>query len=179
MSSNLESAKAAIEAEIAHAKQGLAHFVARIEALEKTVAHLVTVDGGVLDTKPFTAKPVAKSKADAAPKLAKSTKATKSAKPTSAEVVAKPVKPAKPATKAKGGNQLPFTGGDYWTGLVTVEPKSASEILDAAIAKLGFKPTKEHKKKLAGRMTFALNALVKAGKIKDSGTGRARRFFKG
>ncbi len=176
MSSNLESAKAAIEAEIAHAKQGLSHFNARIEALEKTIAHLVTVDGGVLDTKPFTAAPVAKSKGQAVAKPVTSTKAEKAAKPAKAEKSATKAKPAKPA---KRGNQLPFTGGDYWVDLLDVEPKSASEILDAAIGKLGFKPTKEHKQKLAGRMSFALNDLVKVGKIKDSGAGRARRFFKG
>ena len=180
MSTNLESAKAAIEAEIAHAKQGVAHFLLRVEALEKAIAHLVAVDGGVLDVQPVAATPLAKAKASKA-KVAKS---ITRAKLLTADVATKPVESPKSATKgkatkpAKGGKELPFTGGDYWVNLLDVEPKSASEILDAAIGKLEFQPTKEHKQKLAGRMTFSLNALVKTGKIQDSGTGRARRFFK-
>jgi hypothetical protein len=166
--SNLESAKAAIAAEIAHAKQGVAHFLSRVEALEKALLHIVAVDGGILDAQPAAAMPVAKSKAQAKAKAV-------AAKPVKSTKTAKPVKPAK---AAKGVNDLPFTGGDYWTDLLAVEPKSASEILDAAVSKLGFTPTKEQRQKLAGRMTFALNALVKAKKIQDSGSGRARRFFK-
>jgi hypothetical protein len=50
--------------------------------------------------------------------------------------------------------------------------------LQAAIDKLGFTPSKTQVKKLAQRMTFSLNALVKANKIKDSGSGRNREFFK-
>jgi len=149
--SNLESAKAAIEAEIAHAKQGMAHFYARVEALEKALLHIVAVDGGVLDTQAAAGTPVVKT--------AKS-------------------KPAKYVKKAKGGKELPFTGGDYWPGLITAHPQSGAEILQAAIGKLGFEPTKEQVLKLTQRATFAINALVKAGKIQDSGKGRERRFFK-
>ena len=50
--------------------------------------------------------------------------------------------------------------------------------LEAAIGKLDFEPTKPQIQKLSGRMIFAINALVKTGKIRDSGSGRARRFFK-
>jgi hypothetical protein len=50
--------------------------------------------------------------------------------------------------------------------------------LKAAVSSLTFTPTKLQTQKLAGRMTFALNALVKANKIQDSGKGRERRFFK-
>ncbi|MFI4939085.1 MAG: hypothetical protein ACHP7O_01870 [Burkholderiales bacterium] len=163
--SNLASAKAAIEAEIAHAKQGLNHFMSRIEALEKTIAHLVSVDEGVLGARSIAAKPVAKVNAKAV-----------AAKPAEAE---KSVKLAKASKSASGGHELPFTGGSYWTDLLTDEPKSAPEILAAAIENLGFTPTKEQSQKLAGRMTFSLNALVKANKIQDSGSGRERRFFKG
>jgi hypothetical protein len=73
---------------------------------------------------------------------------------------------------------LPFTGGDYWTNLLSDQPKSGPEIFKSAIAQLGFTPSKEQIAKLGGRMTFALNTLVKAKKIKDSGSGRERRFFK-
>jgi len=50
--------------------------------------------------------------------------------------------------------------------------------LKSAIDKLGFTPTNTQIKKLTQRMTFALNALVKANKIQDSGAGRERVFFK-
>jgi hypothetical protein len=73
---------------------------------------------------------------------------------------------------------LPFTGGDFWENLVHDEPRSFPEVLEAAISKLGFEPTKPQVQKLSGRMIFAINALVKTGKIRDSGSGRARRFFK-
>ena len=147
MSSNIEAAKAAIEAEIEHAKRGVAHFLARIETLEKTIGHLVGVDGGVLDIQ--------------------------------RAVTATANKPAKARKSVKVGEGLPSTRGDFWVDLLVSEPKSASEVLDAAIGKLGIAPSDTDKKKLAQRQTFALNALVKAGKIKDSGSGRARRFFKG
>ncbi len=152
--SNLESAKAAIEAEIAHAKQGVEHFFARVEALEKALLHIVAVDGGVLDTQGVVEIPVVKS--------AKS----------------QPAKYVKKAKGAKGETDLPFTGGDYWPDLITTQPQSGAEILHAAINKLGFEPTKAQVLKLTQRATFAINALVKAGKIQDSGKGRERRFFK-
>ena len=155
--SNLESAKAAIEAEIAHAKQGVEHFFARVEALENALLHIVAVDGGVLDTQPVVGTPVVK--------------AAKS-KP------AKYVKKAKGAKATKGEKDLPFTGGEFWPDLITAQPQSGAEILHAAIGKLGFEPTKAQVLKLTQRATFAINALVKAGTIQDSGKGRERRFFK-
>ncbi|HCE08693.1 MAG TPA: hypothetical protein DEQ40_08865, partial [Oxalobacteraceae bacterium] len=73
---------------------------------------------------------------------------------------------------------LPSTGGDYWPNLLTEQGQHSSEILKSAIDKLGFTPTNTQIKKLTQRMTFALNALVKANKIQDSGAGRERVFFK-
>jgi len=154
--SNLESAKAAIEAELAHAKEGFAYYQSRIEAIEKMLAQLANVTG-------------AKSGTSA---IGKGAKKTVSAKHTKA------AKGKRADKDAVGGDKLPFTGGDYWTNLVTERPQSVSEILSAAVAKLGFTPSKEQTQKLAGRMTFALNALVKTKKIQDSGSGRDRRFFK-
>jgi hypothetical protein len=158
--SNLESARAAIEAELSHAKQGLAFYHSRIEALEKMVAQLANVSGS-----------------NDAPHGALAAKAKRGRK--AAAKLAKPAKlEKKKGRRESGGTGLPFTGGDYWPNLVLEEPRSASEILAAAIASLSFTPTDVQTKKLAGRMTFALNALVKAGKIQDSGSGRDRRFFK-
>ena len=74
--------------------------------------------------------------------------------------------------------ELPSTGGDYWKNLVGAEPKSGQAILAEAVNGLGFTPTKAQVSKLLNRMTFALNSMVKAGAIQDSGSGRERRFFR-
>jgi hypothetical protein len=158
--SNLESAKAAIEAELFHAKEGLAFYSTRIEALEKTLSQLASVTGE-----------------SAAPTAAIADVAKRGPKVAAGKHV-KPAKKKKDVKEVADGNELPFTGGDYWSNLVTDQPRSASEILEAAIAGLGFKPTKTQIQKLSGRMTFAVNALVKTKKIQDSGSGRDRRFFK-
>lgn len=157
--SNLESAKAAIQAELSHAKKGLAFYHSRIESLEKMLTQLASVSGSI----------------DASSEA--STLKTKRGRK------AGPVKATKQAKKrggrdSSGGTELPFTGGDFWPNLVLEQPRSASEILEAATSSLGFTPSKLQAQKLAGRMTFALNALVKAKKIQDSGKGRERRFFK-
>jgi hypothetical protein len=181
--SNMDAAKAAIEAELAHTREGLAFYSLRIEALEKTLSQLSGIASGlsyvpnVVDITPAKGKPKVGS--------AKPAKATESPLPT-AEQPVKPAKAIKAPTKAKkqkgvkatGGNELPSTGKDFWPNLVTTEPKSASDILSAAIAGLGFKPTKAQVQKLAGRQTFAINSLVKTKAIQDSGKGRERRFFK-
>jgi hypothetical protein len=154
---NLQSAKAAIEAELSHAKKGLAFYHSRIDALETTLSHLASVIGANVAVSAAVVNGSSKSAAG---------------KP------AKPQKNKKGVKESAGANELPFTGGDFWSSLAINQPRSASEILDAAVGKLGFTPTKEQIQKLSGRMTFALNALVKAKKIQDSGSGRERRFFK-
>lgn len=164
--SNIDAAKAALEAELSQAKQGLAYYQSQVSALETALAQLGAL-GLVAIVK---------------------TGAKRGRKPGKVAKAAKPVKatrgrPAKTKAKkggraAKGPNDLPFTGGDYWPDLVTSNPQSASDVLNASVSGLGFEPTQEQVKKLAQRMTFVLNSLVKAGKIKDSGSGRGRRFFK-
>jgi hypothetical protein len=154
--SNLESAKAAIEAELSHAKEGLAFYHSRIEALEKMLSQLANV-AGLKSASPAQGKRIKKIAVGKRTKIVKGKRA---------------------ARESGGANELPFTGGTYWTDLISERPQSVSEILDTAVGKLGFSPTKEQIKKLAGRMTFALNALVKTKQIQDSGSGRDRRFFK-
>jgi hypothetical protein len=158
--SNLESAKAAIQAELSHAKKGLAFYHSRIDSLEKMLTQLANFSG-----------------ASDASIGASSLKGKRGRKPGIAKA-AKPVKQKRAGKSSAGGSGLPFTGGSFWPDLVLEQPRSASEILDAAISSLGFAPSKLQTQKLAGRMTFALNALVKTGKIQDSGKGRERRFFK-
>jgi hypothetical protein len=156
--SNLESAKAAIQAELSHAKQGLTYYRSRIDSLEKMLAQLAIVG-------------------DSSQGLSAVVKGKRGRKPLVAKA-GKPGKQKRGGKESSGGNELPFTGADFWPNLVHEQPRSASEILKAAISSLGFTPTKLQAQKLAGRMTFALNALVKANKIQDSGKGRERRFFK-
>lgn len=157
--SNLESARAAIEAELSHAKNGLQYYHTRIEALESMLGQLAGFQGGA-------AVPAARGKRG--PKPGKLSLAA-----------AKPEKGVRRKGERKiNSSGLPFTGGDFWESLVLDEPRSFPEVLEAAIGKLDFEPTKPQVQKLSGRMIFAINALVKTGKIRDSGSGRARRFFK-
>jgi len=168
--SNLDAAKAAIQAELSQAKQGLAYYQSHVAALESALVQLVNLTGGAATAKPAGAKRGRKpGKAAAAP-------ATKLAKPAKAGR-GRPAK-AKEGRATKGPKDLPFTGGDYWPDLITSEPQSGADVLRAAIAGLGFEPSPEQVKKLTQRMTFVLNSLVKAKKIQDSGSGRGRRFFK-
>ena len=158
--SNLESAQAAIEAELSHARNGLQYYHSRIEALESMLGQLA---GFRRDSVAPASR--AKRGAKSAPRL---------------NVAAqKPEKGVRRKGERKfNSSGLPFTGGDFWENLVLEEPRSFPEILEAAIASLGFTPTKPQVQKLSGRMIFSINALVKTGKIRDSDFGRARRFFK-
>lgn len=168
--SNLDKAKSAIEAELSQAKQGLAYYQSHVAALENTLAQLGSIAGGTVSAKPAGAKRGRKPGQLAKP--IKLVKAGRGRPPKAGKVVK-----AKTGRAAKGPKDLPFTGGDYWPNLVTSNPQSASEILQASISGLSFTPTPEQVKKLTQRMTFVLNALVKSGRIKDSGSGRGRRFF--
>ncbi|MGB6055873.1 MAG: hypothetical protein WBG17_11630 [Burkholderiaceae bacterium] len=80
--------------------------------------------------------------------------------------------------EAGQAGELPSTAGDYWQNLIDEQPKSGAEILAAAIEALGFVPTRAQVGKLRNRMAFALKALVQSGAVKDSGSGRARRYFR-
>lgn len=156
--SNLRTAIQAIEAEIAHAKQGLAHYAERVRSLEAALAGIVLAGDGAART------------ASTTPKAAKSHIKASRKKGGSGKKAAVDI-----ATQVA---ELPATGGDYWKNLVTDEPKSGKAILAEAVGGLGFTPTKTQVAKLMNRMTFALNSMVKAGTIQDSGAGRERRYFK-
>ncbi|HTN66164.1 MAG TPA: hypothetical protein VL051_08280 [Burkholderiaceae bacterium] len=158
--SNLHTAKLAIEAEIAHAKQGLDYYAERVNSLEQALARIMQAEGGAAAVAPAPAK-AAKPQAKAGKRKARTAKPGVAATGAEAEVA-----------------ELPSTGGDYWKNLVGAEPKSGQAILAEAVNGLGFKPTKAQVGKLLNRMTFALNSMVKAGAIQDSGSGRERRFFK-
>ncbi len=158
--SHLQTAQDALKAEIAHLKEGIAHYAAHLQALEQALAQLRGVDGPVT--------------------TASEKKPRKKRGEATAHVSAKRGKRAS-IKKENGGHKagdLPKTGGDFWPNLLSDEPRHGAEVLKAAIDRLPFAPNDEQIKKLSQRMTFALNALVKAGKIKDQGKGRERVFFK-
>lgn len=159
--SNLTSAKHAIQAELNHAKQGMAFYQSRVEALEDALAKIDSVDS---ETK--QGKKAGRSRNGVTVKNGLSNKRAMKAS-------------AKPQAKADSdGEKLPSTGKNFWPDLITGQPRSAPEILQAAISALGISPSKGQRKKLAQRQANALSLLTKSGVISSSGAGRERRFFK-
>lgn len=151
--SNLKVAKDAIKAELEHARQGVAHYQAKIASLEEAldkIDRLETAAGGKTDT----------SSNEDAPKLRRGRKAR-------AE-----------AAGAKSAGKLPATGKDFWVGLLGATPMSASEIYRAAVQSLGISPSKDEAKKLAQRQGNALSVLSKDGVIASTGSARSRQYFK-
>jgi hypothetical protein len=153
--SNLNSARQALKAELDHARKGVAFYESRVVALEEALDKIDSVESG-------------NQKASNSAKLSKSDSASRQ---------------TKPGRKARGrpaadGAALPSTGKDFWPNLITGQPQSAKEILDAAIKALDIAPSKEQLKKLTQRQTSALHNMIKANVIADSGAGRERRFFK-
>ena len=171
--SNLDSAKSAVADELAKAKEGAAFYTQRIAALEEMIRNLAVLDGSS-----STSEAPKKRGRKPGTKVAQPTKAKRGrpAKTTASSVGENVVPVGK--TKSTGKKKLPSTKGDFWKNQITSEHRSWSEILDGAIANLGISPTADDRKKLQQRMIFAINTLVKAGEIKDSGAGRERRFFK-
>lgn len=145
---NLESAKAAILAELDHARQGLNYYTAQVEVLETALAALSSVQ----------------------------TEGSKRAQPTRKRKLASKVK--KGAAAKPSNVKLPATGKEFWTSLITNEPQSARQLLDAAVKVLEINPSKDDLKKLAQRQANALHMLVKARTISDTGAGRNRRYLK-
>ncbi len=163
--SNLEAARAALQAELEHSKTGHAYYATQIVGLEQALAQIASLGGGGIVGGENTI--------DLAPKTKRGGKpiASKIAETRSAKL-------GRPRKLALAPKALPRTGGDFWAGLVTQAPQFGPDILAAAVAKLGFEPTAEQRKALGNRMAPALAALVKSGKVVDSGKGRLHRYFK-
>jgi hypothetical protein len=150
---SLSSAKEAIKAELAHVRQGAEYYQSLASALEEALAKLESVEAdGAENIKPRGRKRGAVKK------------------------VAKRGRPAGRPSKSSG-EKLPPTGMEFWLKLISDEPKSAGDILNAAVSELGIEPNDDQMKKLSQRQTYALNTLVKENKIADSGARRTRRFF--
>lgn len=152
--SNLDSAKAAIKAELAQAREAVAQYESLIAALEDALARLESVgsEGGKLPKSKLVAvgtprrgRPAGKSQRD---------------------------------TSAAYSGELPGTRKDFWVDLVDTTPKSAVEVVQAAVDKIGGQLGRDQVKKLSQRATYALATMVKSGEIQDSGNGRERRYFR-
>lgn len=156
--SNLKSAKSAIKAEIAHARQGLDYYKSRVEILEQALDQLE--HAGTPDQVAGARGPKSRRRTQAA----------------SAARTERPHRARRNARQSSSANELPYTGGDYWLDLISEEPHSAAEILRSAVGSLGFEPDRSQVQKLRQRLTAALQQMLQAGRIKDSGSGRERRY---
>ncbi|HJV74139.1 MAG TPA: hypothetical protein VJ654_07970 [Noviherbaspirillum sp.] len=176
MISNLKSARRAIEAEMSYAKQGAAYYLARVEALENALHQLESVDISSKEvigdaraqtrTKRVSSRKMQQGSSTTAPSAQQTNKTKPAAKNTS-------------ISRSKGADNLPPTGRDFWFALVNSQPQSAVDISNAAITALGIKPDQKGQiQKIKQRVSPALANLVATQKIKDAGSGRARRFFK-
>jgi hypothetical protein len=155
--SNLQSAKSAIKAEIDHARKGLDYYQSRVEILEQALTQLE--HPGV-------------------PERTSRTRRTKESTRVKATEANRPRRGRPPSRKVAGADELPYTGGDFWLGYISDEPHSAAEILKSAVNSIGVESDKAKIQKLRQRLTAALQAMLQAGKIKDSGAGRERRYVK-
>lgn len=150
--SNLKTARKAIQAELKYVEEGVAYYQKRAAALRAALEQLKSSeDPGAATTQ--NAKVTRKSG-----KHAKQTDARK-------------------ASSSK--NALPKTSRDFWLSFIDQSPKTAAEIGNAAVASLGFTPTPEQAKQLKSRLAPTLLALLKSNVVKDTGSGRERKYSLG
>ncbi|MDB5729710.1 MAG: hypothetical protein JWQ00_2915 [Noviherbaspirillum sp.] len=154
MTPNIKLAREAVAAELIMAKQGMAYYLSRVEALERALEQLETVGNGQTGSQ--------------------QQESAKGRKRASAKTESR----SKAGQGTREARVFPTTGGDFWLELVTDQPQSAVDIANAAAAALGFARDKAQVQILKQRVSPALNALVDAQKITDSGSGRERRFFR-
>lgn len=188
MVSNLKSARHAIEAELSHARQGIAYYAARVEALEIALHQLDNVEAP--EEAPAQRQ---KYQGKASGQKVRATRGrglhrmagkngAKSAAAASEAPAQRDKESARRKTRAAGSDSaegLPTTGAEFWLNLISDRPQSAVDISNAAIATLGIKPDqRQHIQKIKQRVAPALANLVSTQKIKDTGAGRERRFFK-
>lgn len=153
--SNLKSAELAIQAELDHARQGLAYYHSKVEALEDALAKVHSVQT-VLSEEGNVPRATKTRNSAAAPK-------------------SQGKRRAQPAAE---NEKLPSTGKDFWPSLLNDEPQSPAEILAAAVKALGITPSADQTKKLSQRQANALSVMAKNGDIGTVGDGRSRRYFR-
>lgn len=191
MVSNLKSARHAIEAELSHARQGSAYYAARVEALEIALHQLDNVEAPVAapaKRQKYKGKAggqnATATRGRGLHRMARKKGASQASDANDAPAVRgkggarKKARAAGVAT-ANGAEGLPTTGAEFWLNLINDQPQSAVDISNAAIATLGIKPEQKREiQKIKQRVAPALASLVATQKIRDSGAGRERRFFK-
>jgi hypothetical protein len=147
--SNLKIARQAILAELKYVEEGVAYYQRRAAALRAALDQLDSTEG------PATT---------ATQKTKGARKAGKRANPSA----------ARKASSAK--NALPKTSRDFWLSFIDQNPKTAAEIGNAAVASLDFTPNLEQAKQLKSRLAPTLQTLLKSKAVKDSGSGRDRKY---
>lgn len=176
---NLKSARKAIEAELSHARQGIAYYSARVEALEIALHQLENVEH--VEAAPSGGpKPQAGTKGGTSGRTRKAYRARSGDGAKRVSVTNGVRRHRRKESKNSGeAGALPQTGAEFWFGLVSDQPQSAVDIANAAIAALDIKPEQKTEiQKLKQRVSPALANLLSAQKIKDTGAGRERRFFR-
>jgi hypothetical protein len=150
--SNLKTARKAIQAELKYVEEGVAYYQKRAAALRAALEQLESSEDPVVATT---------QKANAVRKPGKRTKQTATPKASSSK------------------NALPKTSRDFWLSFIDQSPKTAAEIGNAAVASLGFTPTPEQAKQLKSRLAPTLQTLLKSKAVKDTGSGRERKYSLG
>ena len=155
--SNMTSVKSALDAEIKHAKEGIAFYSTRIATLEKMIHELEQLDGRAGN--PVKGIGAAKRKYTRSGKAAMSDDASADAEATG------------------GKTKLPATTARFWQSLLSETPISNQDIIKSAIGTLKIKPNAVELKKLKQRLANAITIMTRDGSMQSDGTGRARRFF--
>ncbi len=162
--SNMTSVKSALDAEIKHAKEGIAFYSTRIATLEKMIQQLDQLDGAREGG--ATGKTGGKRKYTRSAKGGADMSTTDDGADTSAGV-----------SSGRYASKLPATTAAFWTSLLSETPISNKDIIKAAIAALKIRPSPADLKKLKQRLANAITIMTKDGTMMSEGTGRARRFF--
>lgn len=148
--SNLKTARQTIEAELRHVEEGIAFYQSKAAALQAALEQIDSAEG--------------------AP-------SRKTRTPRQATTDSNVGKRGKKAGAKKQNKELPRMTRDFWLDFISQEPKSAVEIINAAIASFSPALNQDQEKKVRQRATQALQALLSAKQIKDVGSGRQRRYF--
>ena len=155
--SNMTSVKSALDAEIKHAREGIAFYSTRIATLEKMIHELEQLDGK-------------------AGKLGKGIGAVKRKYTRSGKAAISDDSSAD-AEATGGKSKLPATTARFWQSLLSETPISNQDIIKSAVATLKIKPNAIELKKLKQRLANAITIMTRDGSMQSDGTGRARRFF--
>jgi len=154
--SNLKTARHTLEAELQHVEQGIAFYQAKAAALEAALAHLDQAESGITSQAPRRQSTARRRDASQAP--------------------ARPARARKAGT-IKADSSLPRMTRAYWLDFIGQEPRTAADIINAAVASFEQPLDAVQTRKMKQRAAQALAALLATKQIRDVGTGRQRRYF--